>query len=115
MADPGNNFNTALDIGNLSSLLTYQDFVGTVDGDDFYRFNLIQNSNVSLQLSGLSDYAYVRLVADKNGNGLYDSGEILYDDYGSSGSTAEVNAALGAGAYFAWVYQYGANYNTHSE
>ncbi|MGL5834492.1 MAG: FG-GAP repeat domain-containing protein, partial [Waterburya sp.] len=88
MTDPGNNLNTALNIGNLSSLLTYQDFVGTLDGDDFYRFNLTQTSNVSLQLSGLSDYAYVRLVADSNGNGLYDSGEILYDDYGYSGYTA---------------------------
>jgi Ca2+-binding RTX toxin-like protein len=112
-SDPGSNFNTALNLGNLSAPRTYQDFVGTVDGDDFYRFNLTQNSNLSLQLSGLSDYAYVRLVADKNGNGLYDSGEILYDDYGSSGSTAEVNSALGAGAYFAWVDQYGANYNTN--
>jgi Ca2+-binding RTX toxin-like protein len=113
MADPGNNLNTALDIGNLSTLRTYQDFIGTLDGDDFYRFNLTQNSNVSLQLSGLSDYAYVRLVADKNSNGLYDSGETLYDDYGSSSSTADINSALGAGAYFAWVDQYGANYNTN--
>jgi Ca2+-binding RTX toxin-like protein len=51
----------------------------------------------------LSDYADVSLVADRNNNGVYDSGEILYEDYSYGSYTADINSALGAGNYFAWV------------
>ncbi|MBE9150375.1 hypothetical protein IQ257_18110, partial [Coleofasciculus sp. LEGE 07092] len=50
--DPGNDYNTALDIGVLGTQQTFTDAVGSLDRKDFYQFTLNQNSQVSLNLSG---------------------------------------------------------------
>jgi Ca2+-binding RTX toxin-like protein len=107
MVDPGNSFNTALNIGTIGSLKTFQDFVGTIDRYDVYRFDLTQTSNLSLNLAGLSDYAKVELIADINGNGQLDEtwslDESFNESFGYSGNDATINTLLGAGTYFARV------------
>ncbi|MEH2180519.1 PPC domain-containing protein [Nostoc sp.] len=103
--DPGSTLGTALDIGNLYSI-SYKDFVGSVDHDDYYRFTLTATRNFNLSLSGLSNYANVDVIQDSNGNGQYDQyfGEKLYDTYGNSSNNGSINHILGAGTYFVRVY-----------
>lgn len=113
--DPGNTLSTALDIGNLYNT-SYKEFVGSVDRDDYYRFTLSATRNFSLSLTGLSNYAYVEVIMDSNGNGQYDlySSEKLYNDYGHSSRNASINRTLGAGTYYVRVYtdnSYDTNYN----
>jgi len=96
--DPGQDFANALVIVPGQ---TYTDFVGWVDELDYYRFSLANNSNVNLQLSGLSDFTNLRLIQDSNNNGIFDSPDFRVNTSGSS--TASISRTLGAGTYFALV------------
>jgi RTX calcium-binding nonapeptide repeat (4 copies) len=104
MTDPGNNLNSALDVGNLSDLQTFNDAVNASDRDDFYKFNLTQTSNFNLNMSGLTDNASVYLIADLNQNGVVDRNETLEEDtYNTSTNDGVIKYDLGAGNYFAWI------------
>ncbi|MFB2917914.1 protein kinase domain-containing protein [Aerosakkonema funiforme] len=108
--DPGNTLNQALDMGNLKADRIYNDFVGSVDLDDYYRFNLDKTSNFQLSLSGLTKYTYVALILDRNGNGQVDDGEVL--NRSADSNSASINTPLGAGNYFIRIYPSDRNYNT---
>lgn len=108
--DPGNTLGKALNIGNLKETRTYNDFVGSVDPEDYYRFNLDSTSNVQLSLSSLSEYTYVQLILDRNNNGQLERDEILYAN--SSSSSTAINRPLGAGTYFIRVFPSERNNNT---
>ncbi|MFN6515030.1 MAG: hypothetical protein RMY29_011070 [Nostoc sp. CreGUA01] len=110
--DPGNTLDSVLNIGVLSRKRTANNFVGSADLNDYYRFTLAETSNFSLLLKGLSSNAYVELIIDRNGNGQYESDEDLYYTSGSSSSTGSINRTLGSGTYFARVYTYN-SYNTN--
>lgn len=113
-ADPGNTLNTALDIGTLSRT-SFDDFVGSADGNDYYRFNIATTSNLKLSLKGLSDNANTQLIYDNNGNGQIDSVDSLKVGVGGINNNASISSDLGAGTYFIRVYvPYGSantNYN----
>ncbi|GAA6616823.1 PPC domain-containing protein [Scytonema sp. NUACC26] len=111
--DPGNSFATAVDVGTLNLNRSFTDFVGSADRDDYYRFNLAQNSNVNLSLSGLSDLAYIALIYDSNGDGVYDSNEQIEYDLGSMYDNAQVSSTLAAGNYFLRIYTDYSNNNTN--
>jgi Ca2+-binding RTX toxin-like protein len=114
MTDPGNNLNSALDIGNLSDLQTFNDSVNTTDTDDFYKFNLDRTSNFNLNMSGLNDYASVYLIADLNRDGVVDKNETLKEDsYNHSTNDGVIKSDLGAGKYFALVKPYNATSNSN--
>ena len=106
--DIGNNYGTALDIGNLSALQTFGGSVDPTDRNDFYQFTLTESSDVSLGLTGLGpEPAQLQIVADVNGDGVFQTNEVIEDDTVSntSGSIDDrfVNTALSAGTYFARV------------
>ncbi len=111
--DPGSNMGTALDIGTFSGNRIYRDFVGSVDREDWYRFNLSSNRNFSLNLTGLTDSAEVDLIQDSNNNGQYDYGEQIGYDYGSKSSNGSIVKTLGAGTYFIRVHTNDTSYNTN--
>jgi pimeloyl-ACP methyl ester carboxylesterase len=76
---------------------TANDFVGTVDPNDFYRFSLNQRSNFNLILDGLSADANVELL---NSSG----GSITTSNYW--GTTPDsITRTLDAGTYYIRVYQ----------
>lgn len=112
--DPGNTLNTALDIGTLSRT-NFDDFVGSADRSDYYRFNIATTSNFRLSLKGLSDNANAQLIYDSNGNGRVDDIDSLNLSIGGINDNASINSALGAGTYFIRVnVPYGSantNYN----
>ncbi|MBD1803883.1 serine/threonine protein kinase [Microcoleus sp. FACHB-SPT15] len=108
--DPGNTISQALNLGILQDTRTYNDFVGSVDMADYYRFQLNTTSNVQLSLNSLSEYTYLELILDRNGNGQVDRGEVLYDT--GSSSSASISRPLGAGTYIFRVYPSDRNHNT---
>ncbi len=101
-ADPGNQLSEALNLGSLSGTINFTDFVGTVDRNDFYRFDIPATSNFSYRIDGLSDTIYSKLIFDANNNGEVESSEDLIYDAGSSVVSGSSN--LGAGTYFLQVY-----------
>ncbi|MDD1475316.1 peptidase S8 and S53 subtilisin kexin sedolisin, partial [Dolichospermum sp. ST_sed4] len=50
----GNTLATARAVGTLTGAQSFSDWVGSVDIDDYYSFNVTTPSNVNLNLTGLS-------------------------------------------------------------
>ncbi|MBO1067842.1 hypothetical protein, partial [Anabaena sp. 54] len=50
----GNTRSTARNVGTLTSLQSFNDWVGSADTNDYYSFNVGTQSNFSLNLTGLS-------------------------------------------------------------
>ncbi|MGG6294045.1 pre-peptidase C-terminal domain-containing protein [Leptolyngbya sp. AN02str] len=109
---PGNTINQALNLGALSGSRVLKDYVGVLDGADFYRFTLNQNSNLTVGFLGVSESVDVDLIFDANFNGLVDSGEIINGSSGASGSYFE---PLPAGTYFIRVQPLFSNRSTQYE
>lgn len=105
----GNSLAAARDIGLLSATETVLDFVGNADVEDFYRFSLDTQVEFNLTLEGLSADADVFLIADANGNGEIDDGDIL--DFSNEGSTTPeaIRDVLPEGTYFVLVEQFSGN------
>jgi hypothetical protein len=102
----GNTLSTARGITVGSTTSTYQDWVGSLDTNDYYRFTLNNTSNFNLSLNGLSADADIQL--------LNSSGAVIQSST-NGGSTAEsISQQLTAGTYYLRVYPYGSantNYN----
>lgn len=104
-SDPGNSLSTSLDIGSLRTV-SYNDFVGSVDRNDYYRFTLTNSSRFNLSLDNLKDSATVELISDKNGNGQYDfapgtpGDERLNVTSGNQFTSGSIITNLNAGTYF---------------
>ncbi|MFB2923786.1 MULTISPECIES: hypothetical protein [Aerosakkonema] len=99
-SDPGSTPAKALNVDTLTGTRTYQDFVGTTDRDDFYRFVLGDVRSFNLSLSGVSDGVTANLYADSNSNGSIDPGEFLASAGASPSSIGSIARTLGAGTYF---------------
>ncbi len=102
----GNSLAAARAITINATTTSYQDFVGTVDTSDYYRFILTDTRNFSLSLTGMSADADVELL---NGIGSL----ITFSD--NAGTTSEaIQQQLGIGVYYIRVTPYGTsntNYN----
>ncbi|CAD5943602.1 pre-peptidase C-terminal domain-containing protein [Planktothrix agardhii] len=109
-SNPGNTLDTALDLGSLSSSISFTDFVGKTDQEDIYRFTLNRNSNVEVIVGGVSQGIILYLIKDDNNNGQINSvdGDILDSD---SGNVSEITQALEAGTYYVRVFSDGEGTN----
>jgi subtilisin family serine protease len=93
-----NFLSTARAITVGSTTTTYQDWVGSSDTNDYYRFTLANTSNFNLSLTGMTADADVRL--------LNSAGSTITSST-SGGSTAEsISRQLGAGTYYVQVFPY---------
>ncbi len=106
-APPERNDNTldkAFNFGFLNGNRSFNNqFIGTNDPDDYYRFALGKTSNLNISLTGLNGKARLELIYDANGNGKYDTGERLYES--SEGqNNVSITPILGAGTYFIRAY-----------
>jgi trimeric autotransporter adhesin len=99
----GNSLGAARNIGALSGSRAFQDYVGTIDTNDYYRFNLTQTSDFNLVLDGLSADADVEL--------LNSSGQIIQGSYGAFAGSESVARRLNAGDYYIRIYPYSGNTN----
>jgi hypothetical protein len=104
---PDNTLGAATNLGTLNGTITSNNFVGSTDTNDYYRFSLGATSNFNLSLSGLSADADVQVIRDTNSNGVVDTGEVIRSS-ANGGTTAEsINLqGLGAGTYYVRVYPF---------
>jgi subtilisin family serine protease len=114
-SDPGNSLLTARNVvGVQNGSISLTEFVGTGDIDDFYRFDINTNSNFSLRLDGLTADADVRLIQDRNRNGVFDLGERIGSSLESGTIPDVINLSnLAPGTYYVEVSSYlgSTNYN----
>ncbi|MBH8563701.1 pre-peptidase C-terminal domain-containing protein [Nostoc sp. CENA67] len=87
-----NTLATAKNIGTLNNSQNFKDFVGSIDANDYYSFNLTNKSTFNLTLSGLSDNADVDL--------LNSSGISLQSSTQTGNATENINTTLAAGTYY---------------
>lgn len=78
--DPGSSMGSAFDIGSLNRNISYKQFVGSVDGSDFYRFTIDQPRNIIIRYNGTPEQVALRFGQDLNGNGVFDPREDLDDN-----------------------------------
>ena len=115
-ADPGNSISTARNVvGVENGSINLTDFVGLGDRDDFYRFDINTKSSFNLRLDGLRADADVRLIQDRNRNGILDSGESIGFSIESGTIPDVINVPnLTPGTYYVQVYSFlgsSTNYN----
>jgi len=115
-SDPGNSLSTARNVvGVENGSISLTDFVDTGDSKDFYRFDINTKSNFSLRLDGLRADADVKLIQDRNRNGVVDFGETI--DYSLEIGTVPdvINVSnLAPGTYYVQVSSFlgnSTNYN----
>jgi Calpain family cysteine protease/Bacterial pre-peptidase C-terminal domain len=95
----GNSLSEARNLGTLTGTQTVQDFVGSVDTNDYYRLTLDNSSNLSLTLNGMSANADVQLL-DSNGN-------VMQSSLKTGTTTDSLSANLNGGNYYVRVYPNG--------
>ena len=108
--DPGSNLNDAYNLGNITDLQSFTEFIGSTDTSDIYKFSLTEISNFDLSLTDYDGYLDLQVIIDRNQNGRIDDDEIIFDDYYDYG---KYNSALGAGDYFIRVLQESNTTNTN--
>ncbi len=113
--DIGDTLGTALNIGTITNTQTVQQFVGTTDPVDVYRFNVRTTSNVALNLSGLTglsgDTVDFELISDRNNNGQIDRpSDIIVAQ--KTATSSSINRSLTPGTYFVRVARSQPNGNT---
>lgn len=109
----GETATTAASLGILTSPITRNDFIGEVDPQDLYNFQIDTISDVTLKVTGL-DLADATLAVgqDTNGNGLLDSEEyISYSDADDNGDESIQLVRLPAGKYLLLVGRNSGNSN----
>ena len=94
-----NGYTSARNIGTLNNPQSFNDFVGNIDTDDYYKFNLNNNSQFNLNLSGLIDNADVQLL-NSNGN--------VIQTFNQPGNASEVvSTILNTGTYYIRIFTSG--------
>jgi hypothetical protein len=98
-SDPGSAWNTARDFGEVSRSFRFRDdFVGSSDVRDFYRFELRESTTLNITLRGLSADADLRLL---------DISRAEITRSVTSGSANEtINRVLNPGIYYIEVYRF---------
>jgi hypothetical protein len=94
----GNTLATARAVGTLTATQSFSDWVGSVDTNDYYSFNVGTQSNFSLSLTGLSADADVQL--------LNSSGGVIAISQNGGTTSESITSLLSAGTYYARVYPY---------
>jgi hypothetical protein len=111
--DPGENFNSALNLGRLSGTQIFTDAVGGFDSSDYYQFKLDQTSEVSFSLTGLTEPAQLYLVQDQDNDGtLYSYYETIEGEYSGEAVDRSISTTLSPGTYAILVDAYYSDHNT---
>ncbi len=105
----GNTLADARNLGTISSGYTLSEALTTSDHDDFFKFSVTSAMNATINLSGLSSNADLQFIADANGNGVADPGEVLASGALTGTGTKAMQKSLTAGTYYVRVYNNGSN------
>lgn len=96
-----NTLATANDLGTLSSPINISDVIGGTDPVSYYKFTLSANSDIAGAVdwaTGSGNPAFLRLVADLNGNGLVENNERIRTL--SAGADTSFFQSLPLGTYY---------------
>ena len=87
--------------------------VGDSSIDDLFRFNFAGTTNLTFNLTELTDNADMRLIYDSNNNDLIDPGEVIATstNLGNLSETITLSGLL-AGNYYLYVYRFASTVNT---
>lgn len=99
----GNGVADAFDLGLLDRIHRQSGIVRDNTPNDFYRFQVDRPRDVSVFLDGLSGNADLRLIQDRNGNGLVEPEEIVALSAQGGATLEELQVSLGPGEYHLWV------------
>ncbi len=91
-----NTRGTAKNIGTINTSQSFNDFVGDIDINDYYVFNLTNNAKFNLALTGLSADANVQL--------LNSAGSQIALSTNGANNDENIDVSLGAGTYYIRVY-----------
>ena len=104
----GNTWLTAFDVGTLSGTRRFNEFVGSTDYADYYRFSLSAPSNVNISLNG-SGFATLGISRDINLNSrVEDEDEFVRFQGFTNSANANISEFLSPGTYFVLVDSRGA-------
>ena len=102
-----NTLATAYDLGVLSSTKSFDEFVGSADKHDYYKFSLTGPASFSLAANSLFADADVQLL-DSNG-------AVVKQSTNGGNSSEFINASLNAGTYYVHVLQFNGDTSYHLE
>ncbi|MEB3357926.1 MAG: C2 family cysteine protease [Synechococcales bacterium] len=108
-----NSLALAQNLDTLTGLKSRNGFVGSTDTVDYYSFEVTGIRDVTLTLTGLESNADLRLIQDKNNNGLVDAGEVIAWSSRSGSLNESINKVLASGTYFAEISQVGGGSNSY--
>ncbi|NEO56347.1 MAG: hypothetical protein F6K54_26645 [Okeania sp. SIO3B5] len=116
IADPGNQLDAALDIGELGTgSRLFTDYVGVTDRNDYYSFTVDTNTEVNIALRDVTEDAFFQLIDDFNNNGVIDDGDILSGRFVSANSSNSISREIESGTYFVRVFPNSSSGNTNYE
>jgi serralysin len=108
---PGDTPKTAGNLGVFSGIRNFQNFVGTTDLNDYYRFTLDQVHDIELSLFGMSQSANLQLyTGDDKPDGSVEISNLIETSYNYGDSDESIVRSLGEGTYFVRVYPESNNY-----
>ncbi|MEO1561674.1 MAG: pre-peptidase C-terminal domain-containing protein, partial [Cyanobacteria bacterium J06632_19] len=94
----GNNFNNAREVSVDSQTKVIRDWVGKLDSQDYYRFNLSNTSDFKVVVDGL--------IADADLQLLSSQGNILANSVNGGAASESINQILDKGTYYLKLYSY---------
>lgn len=111
--DPGNAPGNALDLGVLTGTRRFNEFVGSSDTHDYYKFEVTTPIEFQVFMDGLSANADIRLYQDVNLDNQVSSNESLWSLTRSYTSSELESGSLKQGHYFLDVYPDSQSENTN--
>lgn len=113
---PDNTLATARNVvGVDNGRVNLSDFVGVGDSDDYYKFTLNSNSDLTLRLDGLRGDADLHLIQDNNRNGIFEWDELIGESINYDSIPENINLlGLNPGTYYVRVdslFNESTNYN----
>jgi Bacterial pre-peptidase C-terminal domain len=78
--EPGQSLRSAYDMGVLTGVKGFQEYVGTYDSLDYYKFTLADPTPFSAIAVSATSGIGIELIQDVNGNGWYDGNDRLTND-----------------------------------
>jgi hypothetical protein len=113
-AGPANSRATKeVQVGSIANDLSRKGVVNGRDPGDSFAFSLSEGQTLGLKLKELKGDSYLRVVQDRNSDGIIQKNEVLQTSIGV-GNLEKISSLSGAGDYIAQVWQVGdgnARYN----
>ncbi|NER08503.1 MAG: hypothetical protein F6K17_41200, partial [Okeania sp. SIO3C4] len=114
IADPGNELDAALDIGELQTgARLFTNYVGETDRNDYYSFTVDTNTEVNIALRDVTQEASFQLIKDFNNNGVVANSDILNGRFVSANSSNSISQEIESGRYFVRVFPNSSSGNTN--